>query len=148
MAPHSTWLTLWQHVDGYRGWFFNCSAKISVLKRKILLNQQGSFGHPEFHGTESLIGCPSFFILVLKIGRTVKKITLYVATWQDGDTETKRRAVEQAEEEDFGNTTRGQVRQKLKLELKTKTKTKIKTKTQIKQRQKQIHAERKILPTP
>ena len=86
--------------------------------------------------------------MVLKIGRTVKKITLYVATWQDGDTETKRRAVEQAEEEDFGNTTRGQVRQKLKLELKTKTKTKIKTKTQIKQRQKQIHAERKILPTP
>ena len=28
---------------------------------------------------------------------------------QDGDTETKRRAVEQAEEEDFGNSMRGQV---------------------------------------
>ena len=48
--------------------FFNCSAQISVLKRKTF-NQQGSFVHPEFHGTESLIGWPSFFILELKIGR-------------------------------------------------------------------------------
>ena len=34
---------------------------MSVLKRKTLFNQQGSFVHREFHGTESLIGCPSFF---------------------------------------------------------------------------------------
>ena len=33
----------------------------------------------------------------------------YNKSWQDGDTETKRRAVEQAEEEDFGQTVRGQV---------------------------------------
>ena len=49
--------------------FFNCSAQISVLKRKTLFNQRGSFVHWDFQGTESLIGCPSFFILVLKIGR-------------------------------------------------------------------------------
>ena len=48
---------------------FNCSAQISVLKRKMLFNQRGSFVYREFHGTESFIGCPSFFILVLKIGR-------------------------------------------------------------------------------
>ena len=53
----------------YRVLFFNCSAQISVLKRKKLFNQRGSFVHWEFHGTESLIGCPSFFILALKIGR-------------------------------------------------------------------------------
>ena len=53
----------------YRVFFFNCSAQISVLKRKTLFNQRGSFAHWEFHGTESLIGCPSFFILVMKIGR-------------------------------------------------------------------------------
>ena len=51
------------------GWLFNCSAQISVLKRKTLFNQWGSFVHREFHGTESLINCPLFFILVLKIGR-------------------------------------------------------------------------------
>ena len=33
-----------------------------MLKRKTLFNQRGSFAHREFHGTESLIGCPSFFI--------------------------------------------------------------------------------------
>ena len=49
--------------------FFNCSAQISVLKRKTLFNQRGSSVNREFHGTESLIGCPSFFILVRKIGR-------------------------------------------------------------------------------
>ena len=52
-----------------QGAFFNCSAQISVLKRKTLFNQRGSFAHRKFHGTESLIGCPSFFILVLKIRR-------------------------------------------------------------------------------
>ena len=52
-----------------QGAFFNCSAQISVLKRKMLFNQRGSFVHQKFHGTESLIGCPPFFILVLKIGR-------------------------------------------------------------------------------
>ena len=51
------------------GCFFNCSAQISVLKRKTLLNQRGSLVHWKFHGTESMIVCPSFFILVLKIGR-------------------------------------------------------------------------------
>ena len=56
--------------------FFNCSAQISVLKRKMLFNQRGSFVHQEFHGTESLIGYPSFFILVLKIGRNSQKSTL------------------------------------------------------------------------
>ena len=55
------------------GVFFYWSAQISVLKRKTLFNQWGSFVHREFHGTESLIGCPSFFILVLKIGRTSQK---------------------------------------------------------------------------
>ena len=54
------------HVQGA---FFNCSAQISVLKRKTLFNQRGSFVHREFHGTEPLIGCPSFFILVLKNAR-------------------------------------------------------------------------------
>ena len=44
-----------------QGCFFNCSAQISVLKRKTLFNQRGSFVHQEFHGTETLIGCPSFF---------------------------------------------------------------------------------------
>ena len=48
-----------------QGAFFNCSAQISVLKRKTLFNQRGSFVHQEFHGTESLIGCPLFFILQL-----------------------------------------------------------------------------------
>ena len=52
-----------------QGGFLTCSAQSSELKRKTLLNQGGSFVHREFHGTESLIGCPSFFILVLKIGR-------------------------------------------------------------------------------
>ena len=46
------------HIQGA---FFNCSAQIPVLKRKTLFNQRGSFVHREFHGTESLIGCPSFF---------------------------------------------------------------------------------------
>ena len=54
------------HVQGA---FFNCSAQISVLKRKTMFNQQGSFVHREFHGTESLLGRPLFFIWVLKIGR-------------------------------------------------------------------------------
>ena len=62
----------------YTGWFFNCSAQISALKRKMLFNQRGSFVHQEFHGTESLIGYPSFFILILKIGRNSKKSTLYL----------------------------------------------------------------------
>ena len=53
----------------YTECFVDCSAQISVLKRKTLFNQQGSFLHREFHGRESRIGCPSFFILVLKIGR-------------------------------------------------------------------------------
>ena len=53
----------------WTGWCFYCSPQISVLKRKTLFNQRGSFVHREFHGTQSLIGCPSFFILVLKIGR-------------------------------------------------------------------------------
>ena len=52
-----------------QGGFFNCSAQFSVLKRKMLFNQRGSFVYREFHGTESFIDCPSFFILVLKIGR-------------------------------------------------------------------------------
>ena len=52
----------------YRVFFLNCSAQISVLKRKTLFNQRGSILHREFHGTKSLIGCPSFFILVLKNG--------------------------------------------------------------------------------
>ena len=56
-----------------QGAFFNCSVQISVLKRKTLSNQRGSFVHQEFYGTESLIGCPSFFILALKIGRNSKK---------------------------------------------------------------------------
>ena len=56
-------------AQNIQGVFFNCSAQISVLNRKMLVNQRGSFVHREFHGTESLIGCPSFFILVLKIGR-------------------------------------------------------------------------------
>ena len=59
-----------QYIQGV---FFNWSAQISLLKRKTLFNLQGSFVHQEFHGTESLIGCPLFFILVLKIGRTSKK---------------------------------------------------------------------------
>ena len=53
--------------------FFNCSAQISVLKRKTLFNQRGSFVHQEYHGRESLIGCPTFSILVLKIGRNSSK---------------------------------------------------------------------------
>ena len=44
-----------------------------MLKRKTLFNQRGSFVHQEFHGTKSLIGCLSLFVLVLKIGRNVKK---------------------------------------------------------------------------
>ena len=51
-----------------QGGFLTCSAQSSELKRKTLLNQGGSFVHREFHGTESLIGCHSFFFLVLKIG--------------------------------------------------------------------------------
>ena len=49
------------HLRLYAGLFVNCSAQISVLKRKTLFNQRGSFVHQEFHGTETLIGCPSFF---------------------------------------------------------------------------------------
>ena len=60
-------------IELYRVFFFNWSAQISVLKRKTLFNQRGSFVHRGFHGTESLIGWPTFFILVLKIGRTSKK---------------------------------------------------------------------------
>ena len=46
------------HVQGA---FFNCSAQISVLKRKMLFNHRGSFVHQEYHGRESLIVCPTFF---------------------------------------------------------------------------------------
>ena len=53
--------------------FLYWSAQFSVPKRKTLFNQRGSFVQQKFHGTESLIGCPSLFILVLKIGRTSKK---------------------------------------------------------------------------
>ena len=56
-------------ADIIQGAFFNCSDQISVLKRKTSFNQRGCFVHLEFHGREFLIGCPSFFILVLKIGR-------------------------------------------------------------------------------
>ena len=45
----------------HTGCVFNCSAPISVLKRKTLFNQRGSLVHRKFHGTEPLIGCPSFF---------------------------------------------------------------------------------------
>ena len=48
-------------------------AQISVLKRKTLFNQRESVGQNEFHVTESMIGCPLFFILVLKIGRNSLK---------------------------------------------------------------------------
>ena len=54
-----------------QGGVFNCSAQISVLKRKTFFSTNG--GHREFHGTESLIGCPTYFILVLKIGRNSSK---------------------------------------------------------------------------
>ena len=60
---------LFQSMSSYRVVSFNCSAQISVLKRKTLFNQGGSFVHREFYGTEYLIGCPSFFILLLKIER-------------------------------------------------------------------------------
>ena len=43
------------NCDQCTGWFFNCSAKISVLKRKTLFNQRGSLVHRKFHGTEPLI---------------------------------------------------------------------------------------------
>ena len=67
-------ITFWEQCITYTGcFFFNSSAQISVLKRKTLLNQQGSLVHREFDGTESLIGGPSFFILVLKIGRNSSK---------------------------------------------------------------------------
>ena len=62
-----------------QGGFFNWSAQISVLKRKTLFDQRGSFVHRKFHGTESLIGCSSFFILVLKIGRNSWK--KHPVTW-------------------------------------------------------------------
>ena len=55
--------------SSYRVLFFNCFAQSSVLKRKTSFNHPGTFVHREFHGTESLIGCSSLFILVLKIGR-------------------------------------------------------------------------------
>ena len=44
-----------------QGGSFNCSAQISVLKRKTLVNQRGSFVHREFHGSEYLVGCLSLF---------------------------------------------------------------------------------------
>ena len=56
-------------IEQLQSGFYNCSGQTSVVERKTLCNQRGSFVHQEFHGTESLIGCPSFFILVLKIGR-------------------------------------------------------------------------------
>ena len=66
-----------------QGAFFNYSAQISVLKRKKLFNQRGSFVHWKFHGTESLIGCPLFFILVLKIGRNnLKKPCILTINFQ------------------------------------------------------------------
>ena len=43
--------TLSLHIQGV---FFNCSAQISVLKRKTMFNQRGPFVHREFHGTESM----------------------------------------------------------------------------------------------
>ena len=49
--------------------FFNCSAPISVLKRNTLFNQREPSLFQQFHGTKPLIGCPSFFIFLLKIGR-------------------------------------------------------------------------------
>ena len=85
VAPHSTWLTLWQRVGSYRGWFFNCSAKISVLKRKTFFNQRGSFVHWEFHGSESLIGCPLFFIVSkLEVAPNAIKMLDGVGEWMDG----------------------------------------------------------------
>ena len=68
MAKGGPKALLWCKII-YRVVFCNCSAQISVLKRKTLFNQRGSILHREFHGTKSLIGCPSFFILVLKNGR-------------------------------------------------------------------------------
>ena len=70
---------------------------------------------------------PIVFILVLRIGRNISKNHPVHCHWKDGDTETKRRAVEQAEEEDFGNTTRGQVT-KVEVEDKDKDKDKYKDK--------------------
>ena len=66
----------WDQFPHLQGVFFNCSAQISVLKRKTLFNQLGSFVH---HGTESLIGCPlfSFCFWYWKLGGTVEKNTLY-----------------------------------------------------------------------
>ena len=53
----------------YRVFFFKLFRPNFSAKKKTSFNQQESFLHWEFHGTESLIGCPSFFMLALKIGR-------------------------------------------------------------------------------
>ena len=69
----------------YRVLFFNCSAQISVLKIKTLFNQRGSFVHREFHGTESLIGCPLFFIVSkLEVAPNAIKMLDGVGEWMDG----------------------------------------------------------------
>ena len=52
-------------IGNLQGAFFKCSAQFSVLKRKSLLNQRGSFVHREFHGRESLIGCPSSYLIIV-----------------------------------------------------------------------------------
>ena len=64
----SNTLAILGFLDGLYRLVFNCSAQTSIT----LFNQQGSFVHQEFSGTESLIGCPWFFILVPKIGKVKK----------------------------------------------------------------------------
>ena len=61
-----------------QGGSFNCSAQISVLKRKTLVNQRGSFVHREFHGTEYLVGCLSLFHFGTENWEEQLKNTLYL----------------------------------------------------------------------
>ena len=69
----------WQHYNTNTAVSTNVYFKVAALRYsslpKLMVNKRMShtFVHREFHETESLIGCPSFFILVLKIGRTSQK---------------------------------------------------------------------------
>ena len=70
---HVTCLSkLWRvcvNVVTCTGCFFSLFRPNFSTKKKNVVQPTRIFVHREFHGTESRIGCQSFFILVLKIGR-------------------------------------------------------------------------------
>ena len=64
-----------------QGGFFHWSAQFSVPKWKTMGSQSEILFHEILHVKRILIGWTTFFFLVLKIGRTSKKSTLYFSLY-------------------------------------------------------------------